>query len=266
MACTLNSAQAALLKQRSTGGINSIIGQSGFIRHREEGCLKLRMPKGSREAILLNTSGGLAGGDEHAINLEIAEGGDCFVSGQAAERVYGTLGPAACISCTFRVGANARFHWVPQETIVFNGAALHRTIEVSLARSARFLGVESFVLGRTESAEDISHISIRDTWEIMRDDKVLHVERLQLGPELRTTSATLGAARAFATVLLVSDDAETIATILKEGFSDHCAVSCWNGKLVARVLAKDGFELRKVLKTVLSACLGGSALPRVWTM
>ena len=147
-----------LHQQRSRGAVETQLGPNGLIRHREEGCQKLRLPHGGQEAILITTSGGLAGGDEISTRISVAEGAYFAVTSQAAERVYQTLGPLAFVENKFNVAASASFCWLPQETILFNGASLTRKMDVHLATGASFLAVESIVVGRTAILENLTQL------------------------------------------------------------------------------------------------------------
>ena len=255
-----------LHQQRSQGVVETHLGPNGLIRHREEGCLKLRLPHGGQEAILINTSGGLAGGDQISTRISVAEGANFSITSQAAERVYQTLCPPAIVENQFNVAAGASFCWLPQETIMFNGASLTRKMDVHLATGASFLAVESIVLGRTAMDENLTQIEFGDQWNVWQNEKLIHAERMKLSGSPAQSMATLDGAKAFATVLLVSEQGEQKLSILQKVLRGQQSVSCWNGKLIARLVAEDGFQLRNTLKLVLSACLDGRALPRNWEM
>ena len=259
-------AHKLLLEQRSRGALDTRLGQHGLVRHREDGCLKLRLPHGAHEAIMINTSGGLAGGDQLTAKIAVEPGSAFVVTSQAAERAYKTLGPAAEIEHQFEVAEGASLAWVPQETIMFDAASLKRKMTVRLSPTATFLGVESIVLGRIDMGEKLSAINLHDHWDIWQGGKLIHAERLSIVGALPRSLATLGENSAFATMLLVSDQVEFLLPQLCKILSGENAVSAWNGKLIARLVAKDGFQLRKTLKKVLSACLLGKALPRLWEM
>ena len=81
--------------QRSVGKLALEIGAGGEVkRMREEGCAKLRLPARvvgqAPEAIIINTSGGLAGGDRFELQAEST--GDLCLTTQAAEKIYRSLG------------------------------------------------------------------------------------------------------------------------------------------------------------------------------
>ena len=259
-------AHELLHKQRSHGSLKTHFGVHGLIRHREDGCLKIRIPFGSTEAILINTGGGLAGGDQLSTQLSVEPGAQFSVTSQAAERVYRTLGPAATVAHEFTVGAGASFHWLPQETILFDGSALQRNMTVRIGEGATFLAVEAFILGRTAMAETLIQFELHDTWNIYRADRLIHAERLTMSGASPHSKATLNKGRAFATVMLIGAHAAMLVPKLRSIVGDNLAISCWNGKLLARLVAEDGFQLRKALKAVLSACLNGEPLPRNWEM
>ncbi len=202
---------------------------------------------GGNEAILINTGGGLAGGDRFVFDIAVGEGAALTVTSQAAERVYRSLGESAGVTVTLSAAAGALLHWLPQETILFDGAALARSLTADVAPGARFLAVESFVLGRSESGETVTSARLRDRWRISRNGALLHAEDLALTGAPPSTAATLGSNRAFATILLVADDSERHIEAIRAAIGPSGAVSAWNGKLVARLIAKDGFALRKAL-------------------
>jgi urease accessory protein len=242
------------------------VGAGGLERLREEGSAKLRMPAGSLEAILINTGGGLAGGDRFAFDIAVGEDAALTITSQAAERVYRSLGDNADVDVSLTVGEGAALYWLPQETILFDGAALQRTINARLGAGATLLAVESVVLGRIESGETVRSARLRDRWRIWRGGELLHGEDLRFDGVPPVTAATLGPCRAFASVVRIGVDAETQLDQVRRAIGDAGAASAWNGKLVARMAAKDGFMLRKALVPALSVLAGGVSLPKVWSL
>lgn len=256
---------AALLAERSSGTVHVRMGRGGPAVLRESGAAKVRLPRGSTEAILINTSGGLAGGDHMAVSATADAGARLTLTTQAAERVYRTLGPAAQVTVSLRAEDAGTLLWLPQETIFFDGSALERRIDVDIAGTASFLAVEPMLFGRQAMGETLRHIAIRDRWTVRRDGTAIHMEALALGPDLPQSQATLAGARAAATLLFVSPAAERLLPQVRAVLGPHDGASAWNGKLVARFLASDGFTLRKALIPALCACVGLQALPKVWT-
>jgi urease accessory protein len=260
------TAAARLLEQRSIGEVKLHLENHGVTKLRESGAMKVRIPRGSSEAIVINTGGGIAGGDAFAIELGAGVNARLTVTSQAAERVYRTLGPAASITATIRAEAGGRLHWLPQETILYDGAAIRRDYTVQLGAGAQFLAVEPVVFGRREMGETVETLRLNDNWRIWRDGSLVHADALTIGPELSASLASLGQARAMCTIIYVAEDAERRLDAVREALGPLSGASAWNGKLIARFLAKDGFFLRKQIISALHALAGAEALPKIWTM
>lgn len=252
--------------QRSEGEVRLVMGPAGIIRLREAHAAKLRLPFGVPEAVLINTGGGLAGGDRFSFDIALEAGARLTVTSQAAERVYRSLGPAAEVDVRLAAGENATLMWLPQETILFDGAALARAITAELAPTARLLAVESVILGRAAMGETITDARLTDRWRIRQGGRLLFADDVAFAGPPPATAATLGRAGAFATVLLVAPEAERMLEPLRAILGPKGGASAWSGKLVARLMAGDGFDLRKSLIPALTLLAGGANLPKNWTL
>jgi urease accessory protein len=251
--------------QRSEGSIHLSMGPKGIVRLREAHAAKVRIPFGVPEAILINTGGGLAGGDHFSFDITAEENTTLTVTSQTAERVYRSLGPAAQVDVSLTARDGARLMWLPQETILFDGAALSRTITADLAVSARFLAVESVILGREAMGEHVQEARLTDRWRIRQAGRLIFADDIAFAGEPPATPATLGTKRAFATVVLVAPEAEDLLEPVRAAIGDRGAASAWSGKLVARLVATDGFDLRKSLIPALTALAGEGGLPKTWS-
>ena len=244
----------------------------------QEGSLRICLPRRERgalfAAVMVNTAGGLTGGDDFALEVSWPPGSRATVTTQAAERVYRALralGPAT-VSTKLEVGAGAVAEWLPQETILFDRSALDRRLEVSLAFGAWFLGIESLVFGREAMGESVSEGSLRDTIDVRRGGQRLLLDRLRLdGPvaNLLARPAVAAGARAVATIVHVASDAEHKIGVVRERASAlpgvEVGASTWDGMLVARVLAPGGAALRAATIELLAPLRDGRPLPRVWS-
>ena len=105
--------------------------------------------------------------------------------------------------------------------------------------------------------------------------RLVHAENLALADDvarLAARPATLGGATAFATLLYAAPDCEAmlsklrglLAPVVRAGVS-HYRVGD-RDKLVARVVAADGFELRKILVPLISHLRKDASVPKVWTL
>ncbi len=241
---------------------------------RQEGCLKARFPRTEHGAwagaVMLNSSGGVAGGDALDIAVSAGPGTRATVASQAAERFYRALpGTApAQVSTVLGVAPGAALEWLPQESILFDRCAVRRRLSVDLAGDAWFLGVEQLVFGRTAMGEAVRDASLRDRVELRRDGRLLLHDAIRLdGPvqSLLDRRATGGAARGVATLIFAAPDAEARLDALRGALSGcDAGASAWDGLLVARIVAADGACLRAAVVAGLAALRAARPLPRVW--
>lgn len=238
----------------------------------QEGCAKLRfpvVPEDHLEAVMINSAGGLTGGD--AMQWRFALGDHCaaHITTQACEKIYkAVLGTVATVSTHIDVGPDSYVAWLPQETILFERADLKRSLNVNLAARARALLVESTIFGRKAFGETIETAQFSDQWRIRQDGKLLHAENFSIGPNAGSSlkrSALLGNHHAVATILLVSPDCERLLEAARLIIGDRGGASAWMGKLVARLVDFDAYHLRKRLIPLLGLLNGGGDLPRIWT-
>jgi urease accessory protein len=256
---------APIRHQRSEGEILLSMGATGLRRLREAHAATVRIPAGSHEAILINTGGGLAGGDRFSFAITAEEKARLTVTSQAAERVYRSLGPAADVAVNLTAEAGSTLMWLPQETIMFDGAALTRRLSADLKEDARLLAVESVILGREAMGETVTHARLHDRWRIRQGGRLIFADDLAFNGLPPASAATLGGARAFATVVLVSPQAEDVLDKARHLIGARGSASAWSGKLVARLVARDGFDLRKSLIPALTLLADGVSLPRSWS-
>lgn len=234
----------------------------------QQGCAKLLLPRHSpSEAVFVNTAGGITGGDR--ISLLARAGADeaLTLTTQAAERIYRSSGATARVANDLTLGENARIDWLPQETILFDGASLERRLTVDMAASSRLLALESIVFGRAAHGEVITRLHLRDNWRIRRDGRLIHAEALRLDG-MPATPATLSGIRASATLLLAAPDAEDLldgARALLPAAPVEAGLSALPGLLIGRFLAPSSQSLRGALIPLIRHLRGGPP-PRVWQL
>ena len=238
----------------------------------QEGCLKARLPRPVAadicEAVTMNISGGIAGGDMLETRIELAEGALVCVAGQAAERVYRALEAPARVLTRLVVGPGAVLEYLPQETILFDGFGLRRALEIELAGDAAYLGVESLVFGRLAMGEVVASGFLRDQIRLCQDGRRLlqDMTRLQgdIAAQLRRP-AVAGGAAAMASLILAGPGAAEKLPALRAGLEGmQAGASCFEGIVFARILAADGAALRRCVVAALGAVREGRKLPGVW--
>ncbi|MEX2519302.1 MAG: urease accessory protein UreD, partial [Paracoccaceae bacterium] len=176
-------AEAAAM-QRAEGVVRIAVklraGQTVLDRLHQSGCGKARMPRADGfEAVLLNTAGGLTGGDRMAVEIAAPAGCRVTAASQTAERIYRTLGGAARVLNRLTIGPGARIDWLPQETILFDGGALERRLIVEMAPDATLLAVEPLILGRAAMGERVRSGALADIWRVRRGGRLLHADALR---------------------------------------------------------------------------------------
>jgi len=248
-------------------------GETRLATLRQSGAARVRFPKPAAgampEAVLLNTAGGLTGGDRIDIEVKLAAQCQATVTSAAAEKVYRSLGDASEVSVGLHLGDGSSCCWLPQPTILFDSANLDRRTHVQMAADARLLAVEMLIYGRTAMGEDVRRGSIRDAWRVRRDGRLVFADTTRVGGavgDVLDRSATLDGARATAMLIYVAPDADQhlddVRTLIEHA-SSTAGVSSWNGILLVRAAARDGRDLQRDLQPVIVR-LGGQPLPRVW--
>ena len=155
-------------------------------QHYSHGSLRLRQPRarGACEAVLLNTGGGIAGGDRLALDFSLGPGAHVQITSQAAEKIYRAEHAPATIATRIALAAGARLDWLPQETILFNAARLSRTLDVEIDPGATLTLLEIIVLGRVAHGEQVTTGSLRDRWRIRRGGRLVLAEDVRLDGEI----------------------------------------------------------------------------------
>jgi urease accessory protein len=251
--------------------VKSVAGKTRRAQVHEAGSLRVRCPGAPAEeleAVIINTAGGIAGGD--CFSLDIAAGKDtCLVvTTAAAEKVYRTLGPDSVIDVKLDAGPGATLAWLPQETILFDRARLTRSIEVDLASDAQLFLAEAIVFGRSGMGEAVQEGALFDRWHVRRGGKLIYAEGVRLDGTIAQRLAHTAVAKggiAIATVLVAPGNDETVQAVraLQDQFIGEVGASAWNGLAAARLCAANGAALRNDLVRVMTAVRG--ALPRLWT-
>jgi urease accessory protein len=241
-------------------------------RVHESGSLRVRFPNGNSlaalDAVIVNTGGGMTGGDRFDVDIKVGTGARLSVTTAAAEKIYRSLGPDTDICVKLDVGPGGALAWLPQEMIVFDQARLRRNIDVALARDANLLLAEAAVFGRSAMGETVVQGHFFDRWRLRVEGALVFAETLRLDGDIAqrlAQRAIAGGGVAVASVIKYPGDDADVATIrtMQDRFAGEGGVSAWNGLVVARLVATDGAALHRDLVAVLTA-LDAAPLPRLW--
>jgi urease accessory protein len=242
----------------------------------ETGGLRLRFPRTAVgcEAVLINTGGGMAGGDRAAIDITLEVGAEVLFTTQSAEKVYRSDGGIAEVGARVTVGAGARLEWLPQETLLFQGARFARRLEVDLAADASLLLVEAIIFGRIAMGERDVDASLRDSWRIRRGGRLVFAEELRLDHAAAALDrAGVGrGARAVASILVMAPDASSRLGNIRAAVDGACqqgdepleaGATAFDALVLVRLASPSPARLRAGVAEVMMA-LRGRAAPRVW--
>jgi urease accessory protein len=237
----------------------------------ETGGLRWRFPRSTNpcEAAIVNTGGGVAGGDSYSVRLALNEGAEVEATTPSAERIYRSDGPAASIATRLTLAPRARLFWLPQETLMFDGARLERRLEIEAPGEAAFLVAETLVFGRLAMGERSVDASVRDSWRVRRDGRLVFADETRIdhaGATLERKAVGAGA-RALSTIVASAPNIEARmpdlrAALSAAGSDIEGAASAFDGLVVVRILAASPDRLRAALVASIVA-LGGRK-PRLW--
>jgi len=227
---------------------------------------------------LLHPPGGLVGGDELRLDLHVGPAAHTLVTTPAAGKAYRTTGPVARQSHGLTVEAGGSLEWLPQETIVYDGAAVEIETRVDLAPSARFFGAETLCFGLPARGEPFARGSCRQIFDLRRAGGPILIERgrFEGGAAAQTAPWGLGGA----TVLTLIVAAPAPETTIVDGLralaaetpkGDRAAVTVLDdgAALVVRHLGGVAERARAFAQTIWQsvrpALLGRAArAPRIW--
>lgn len=260
---------------RADGGVRMRFGVAGgrtsALARAESGGYRVRLPRshGVCEAVLINTGGGMAGGDRMAIDIALEAGATAVVTTQAAEKIYRSQGPQTTIETRIDLSRGSRLDWIPQETILFSGSRWRRDLTIAMTEESTLTLAESTIFGRVAMDEVMGRGLCHDRWRISRGGRLIFAEDFCLDGEiaaLLAAKASGDGARSLATIIHVASDAEARldeARGLLTQVTSECGASAWNGMLVMRFLSRDPQVLRRDLVCTLEK-FRHAPMPRSW--
>ena len=264
--------------QRSHGAASvSLVLRQGRVRLTDlaqSGSAKVILPYGGTQAddqsdvVFLNTSGGLTGGDSLGYQINLGDGVRAVATTQTAERAYKSQSGPARVTVAATVGARGWLDWLPQETILFQSSALHRSTRIDLAADAGCLMIETIVLGRAAMGENITSLVLQDHRQVWRQGHPVMIDPFGLtGAALGDRAALLGKARVVASLAFVTQAAQDALPALRAVLDEpavQAAASGWDGRLTLRMMAQDSWPMRRQILRLLAVLRPGQAAPRVW--
>lgn len=218
-------------------------------------------------AIVVHPPGGIAGGDELALDAAAEAGAHALLTTPGAGKWYRSSGAFASQRLRFR--AAGTIEWLPRETIVFDGALASLECEVDLEAGGSYIGWEILCLGRSGSGERFRRGSVRLATRVRRQGRLLWSERGRIEAESGIADSPAGLAGhvvvATMVATLASPDRDLVAAC-----REHAAVTCLPELAVARWLGdstEEAFErLTRIWSLVRPAVAQReAAMPRIWS-
>ena len=159
----------------------------------EDGALRVRFPNGDDlEAMIVNTAGGMAGGDRLSFEAHVGEGAALTVTTAAAEKVYRSLGDDTAVDVRLKVDSGGSLRWLPQETILFDAARLRRTIDIEIAADAALVMAEGVIFGRAAMDEQMRQGSLFDRWRFRRDGHLVFADTTHFAGDITSAARAPG--------------------------------------------------------------------------
>jgi urease accessory protein len=228
------------------------------------------------QAVLINTAGGVAGGDRLECSVTALPGASIAVTSQAAEKVYRALYEPARIATRLKAFESAKLAWLPQETIVFNCARLHRTTEIELFAGTELLALEWLVLGRAAHGEVLVGGHITESWRVYKDGRLIWADSFRITDEIFSQlhrKSLLSNCNAIATLIYFGPDLDERLGFLREiipSLACNCGVTLVGGLIVVRFAAQESSDLKLALRSFLlqfgpELGSGPFRVPKMWS-
>jgi urease accessory protein len=259
--------------------------QTFLARQKHQGPLRVQRPfletNGTCQVYLIHPPGGVVGGDQLEIKVDVRRGAEALLTSPGATKFYRTPGEGGRQSQQLLVKAEGSLEWLPQETILFNGAHAESRTRVDLEPGARFAGWEITALGRPASGEQFLRGEWRQCFEVWRDGSPLWLERARYqgsGVELQARWGLGGHSVTGSFVVVpaerLPDNALDTARAALDSFArapnEQLSATQLDGVLLCRYLGASTHRAREIFsgawRALRPSTLGRQAEPpRIWT-
>ena len=217
----------------------------------QEGSSRLLFPKNfskTKECVVINTAGGITGGDKFESSIEATEGSSIVVTTQASEKVYKSSNGSAEVETTFFASKNSKLLWLPQDTILFSESDLSRKIIIHVEDNSELLAFDQIVLGRSAMGENIQESNFHDMWKIYNGDRLIYFDQSGWKNTVPLNCAGLKGIKSYASFYYVGSKAKYYEEKLKRMKQVYKNVylgsSFRNGCLLARMFGSDAKSIK----------------------
>lgn len=225
---------------------------------------------GACHVYILHPPGGIVGGDRLSLCINAEQKSHALITTPAAGKFYRSSGEQAVQTITIKVEEGAAVEWLPQETIIYDGANLRSAFTVDLAQGARFIGWEILSLGRPACGEGFDAGLADMSWQIYCRGQPLFLERLHLDAKAFAARWGLQGLSACGTLFASPASVETLAAVQQLiGDSKGHGVTLIDGLLICRAIDERTDRLRGFFEQVWEIVRPDSVqrracAPRIW--
>ena len=155
------------------------------VHRRHHGPLRLQKPlfpegPGVAHLLVVHPPAGIAGGDRLEIDIHVGNDANALVTTPGATKWYRSDGARAHQVVALTIARGACLEWLPQESIVFDGADMDTSTTIACERGATCIGWDIVVLGRRASGERFERGTVRQDLSLSCDGRTLWRERARL--------------------------------------------------------------------------------------
>ncbi|KAF3887200.1 MULTISPECIES: urease accessory protein UreD [Nostocales] len=157
-------------------------GTTALIYNQNQAPLKVQRPfypEGQEicHSVVLHTAGGVVGGDRLSCKVHLQPKAQALITTAAASKIYRSNGAQARQNIEIQIDAGACLEWLPQETIIFNGAIYRQDVRVELSAAANWMGWEITRFGRSARGEKFYTGEWRSHTEVWQMGVPLWIDR-----------------------------------------------------------------------------------------
>ncbi len=233
-------------------------------------------------AIVLHPPSGVVGGDELNLSIRVESGAHAFLTSPGAAKWYRSAGLTAHQTIRFEVADHAVCEWLPQDTLVYDGAQACWSTTIALQGTGVFIGWDITGFGRTAHGETFAQGLLASTTRIERDQQLLWIERARIhgSDSLLQAAAGLRSNPVMGTLMIAStrlddsddnSDRDALKALARAALADapYAGLTCLPGVLVVRCIASHARDVKERLTHVwqhLREPLTGRPpmRPRIW--
>lgn len=248
--------------------------QTYLTRRKHRGPLLVQRPFYPEGSIchvyLIHPPGGVVGGDQLSIDVACEQSTQVLLTTPAAAKFYRSDAKTAHQIITLKVADNAILEWLPQETLLFNGADINSTTRVELQQNSRFFGWEMTGIGRPVCNESFETGCAIINLEFALEDKPLLTERMQLTADSLIALSGLSGHSLVANLFVYpanNHELEKVRKIAKK--HRFFGATLINNFLVCRMLGTQAEPVRNLFTEIWQALRPDlnqrqACLPRIW--